>query len=67
MAEELMAENYHGSARVKRREAEVLQRWKELLALLGKHKTNLTQLGALMTLLRECETVMTSIAELQVN
>lgn len=67
MAKELVSEGYHGAERVQRRESEVLQRWRELLALLAKHKTNLTQLGSLMTLLRECETVMASIAELQVT
>lgn len=66
MCQELVDERYHGAAEVQNREAEVLQRWKELLELLDKHKSNLTTLGNLMTLLREIDTTLATIQELQV-
>jgi spectrin beta len=67
MSAELVRENYHGQERVKKREAEVLQRWKELLELLEKHKANLTTLCTLMAMLREIETVMLTIKDLEVG
>lgn len=67
MSEELVRENYHGTERVKNREAEVLERWSELLELLDKHKNNLTLLCTLMSILREIETTMGTIEELQVS
>ncbi|XP_012530663.2 spectrin alpha chain isoform X3 [Monomorium pharaonis] len=67
MSEELVRENYHGLERVRSREQEVLQRWKELLALLDHHKSNLVALSSLMTLMREIDTTLASIQELQLN
>ncbi|XP_076681486.1 spectrin beta chain, non-erythrocytic 5 kst isoform X2 [Andrena cerasifolii] len=67
MSEELVRENYHGLERVQVREQEVLQRWKELLALLDHHKSNLVALSSLMSLMREIETTLASIQELQLN
>lgn len=67
MSDELVRENYHSKERVTRREEEVLQRWRELLQLLDKHKTNLTMLCGLMAMLREIETVMATIADLHVG
>ncbi|KAK7865818.1 hypothetical protein R5R35_001276 [Gryllus longicercus] len=67
MSEELVRENYHSKERVQKRSAEVLARWAELLQLLDKHKTNLTMQSNLMGTLREIDTVMATIAELQVN
>lgn len=67
MSEELVRENYHGTERVKNREAEVLQRWSELLDLLDKHKNNLALLCTLMSIFREIETTMGTIEELQIN
>ncbi|XP_011150755.1 spectrin alpha chain isoform X3 [Harpegnathos saltator] len=67
MSEELVRENYHGLERVRSREQEVLQRWKELLALLDHHKSNLVALCSLMSLMREIETTLASIQELQLN
>lgn len=66
MSTELVRENYHGSERVQQRETEVLERWRELLALLEKHKANLTLLCGLMAILREMDTVMGAIKDLQV-
>ncbi|XP_015429631.1 PREDICTED: spectrin beta chain, non-erythrocytic 5 isoform X2 [Dufourea novaeangliae] len=65
MSEELVRENYHGLERVRVREQEVLQRWKELLALLDHHKSNLVALSSLMSLMREIDTTLASIQELQ--
>ncbi|XP_043282558.1 spectrin beta chain, non-erythrocytic 5 isoform X2 [Venturia canescens] len=67
MSEELVRENYHGMERVQGREHEVLQRWKELLALLDHHKVNLTALCSLMSLMREIDTTLATIQELQLN
>lgn len=66
MSAELVRENYHGSERVQQRETEVMERWRELLALLEKHKANLTLLCGLMAVLREMDTVMGAIKDLQV-
>jgi spectrin beta len=67
MSDELVRENYHGKDRVTQRKEEVLQCWQELLQLLDKHKTNLTMLCGLMAMLREVDTVLATIAELQVG
>lgn len=67
MSEELVRENYHGLERVRIREQEVLQRWKELLTLLDHHKSNLVALSSLMSLMREIDTTLASIQELQLN
>ncbi|XP_015599750.1 spectrin beta chain, non-erythrocytic 1 isoform X3 [Cephus cinctus] len=67
MSDELVRENYHGLERVQAREQEVLQRWKELLALLDHHKLNLAALCSLMSLMREIDTTLATIQELQLN
>lgn len=61
-----MREQYHGCERVQAKEQEVMQRWQDLLALLDKHRINLGMLCTLMSLLREIDTVMITIEELQV-
>lgn len=66
MCEELVREQYHGCERVQAKEHEVMQRWQDLLALLDKHRINLGMLCTLMSLLREIDTVMITIEELQV-
>ncbi|XP_050430131.1 spectrin beta chain, non-erythrocytic 5 isoform X2 [Adelges cooleyi] len=65
MSEELVKENYHGSQRVKKREEEVLQRWKDLLKLLESRKVNLNNISTIFSMLREIETVMTTIKEIE--
>lgn len=65
MSKELQKENYHGKDRVKKREEEVLTKWRELLELLEHHKNNLGQMSSLMNLLREIDTTTTSIKNLQ--
>ncbi|XP_066591797.1 spectrin beta chain, non-erythrocytic 5 isoform X2 [Prorops nasuta] len=67
MSKELVKEKYHGSERVRAREQEVLQRWKQLLKLLDHHKSNLVALCSLMSLMREIDTTLASIQELQLN
>ncbi|XP_014213231.1 spectrin beta chain, non-erythrocytic 1 isoform X2 [Copidosoma floridanum] len=67
MSEELVRENYHGLERVRTREQQVLQRWRELLGLLDRHKANLSALCALMSLMREIETTLASVQELQLS
>ncbi|XP_044008912.1 spectrin beta chain, non-erythrocytic 5 isoform X1 [Aphidius gifuensis] len=67
MSEELVKENYHGLERVRNREQEVLERWKELIKLLDHHKLNLSSLSSLMSLMREIDATLTSIQELQFN
>lgn len=67
MADELIKEKYHGSDRVKKREEEVLEKWQELLDLLEKHKTNLSQMSQLVNLLREIDATIVTIKTLQVQ
>lgn len=67
MSEELVRENYRGKDRVVRREAEVMQRWGELLQLLDKHRTNLNSLCSLMAVLRETDTILGTINDLEVR
>lgn len=67
MSEELIKENYHGAQRVKKREEEVLQRWKDLLKLLESRKINLNNISTMFSMLREIETVMSTIQVIYVN
>lgn len=67
MANELERENYHGKERVKRREEEVLEKWRKLLELLENHKNNLSLMSAMMNLLREIDTTLETIKDLQMQ
>ncbi|KAJ8678764.1 hypothetical protein QAD02_014551 [Eretmocerus hayati] len=67
MSEELVREKYHGLERVQSREQQVLQRWRELLGLLDRHKANLSALCALTSLVREIDTTLATVQELQLN
>lgn len=67
MSQELAAEKYHGWERVTKREGEVMQRWRELIQLLDKHRINLTTLCTLMSMLREIDTIMGTIKDLELN
>ncbi|XP_046388683.1 spectrin alpha chain, non-erythrocytic 1 isoform X4 [Ischnura elegans] len=67
MADELVRENYHGKERVIAKEREILARWDELLVLLGNHRTSLTTACGLMALLREIDTVLATIKEMEVE
>ncbi|XP_023176009.2 spectrin beta chain, non-erythrocytic 1 isoform X1 [Drosophila hydei] len=65
MADELEKENYHGKERVKRREQEVMDKWRKLLELLENQRLNLSQMSNLMNLLREIASTTESVRELQ--
>ncbi|CAH2216284.1 jg20470, partial [Pararge aegeria aegeria] len=65
MAAELVKENYHGAETVSRTEQAVLQRWKELLELLERHRSSLAKLAHLMTLLREADAVAHTLGEMK--
>ncbi|KAJ0169742.1 hypothetical protein K1T71_014348 [Dendrolimus kikuchii] len=65
MAAELVRENYHGAETVSRTEQAVLQRWRELLELLERHRTSLARLAHLMALLREADAVGHTLMEMK--
>lgn len=65
MCEELVKENYRGLERVQQRENEILTAWRNLLATLDRHKTSLTRLGAVMSTLRDIDTTLASVEQLQ--
>lgn len=65
MCSELLRENYRNANKVKAREQEVLQKWKELLTLLEKHKTNLSRMGTVITLLQEMDTTLGTVHQLK--
>nr|CAI5856342.1 unnamed protein product [Callosobruchus analis] len=67
MAKELIGEKYRNSDRVKARESEILEQWELLKSLLEKHKTNLTRMGNVMSLLREIDTTSHSIEQLKLD
>lgn len=67
MAAELVRERYHGAEAVSRAEHAVLQRWRELLELLQRHRAALAGLAHLMALLREAEAVGLSLADIKVR
>lgn len=65
MAAELVKEKYHGAEAVSRTEQAVLQRWRELLELLERHRTSLARLAHLMALLREADAVGHTLIEMK--
>ncbi|XP_076359799.1 spectrin beta chain, non-erythrocytic 5 kst [Tachypleus tridentatus] len=65
MADELVAENFHGKDKIKKRETEILQRWHYLLELLKKHRISLTGFSNLMSILREIDTITDEIKEME--
>ncbi|XP_023018167.2 spectrin beta chain, non-erythrocytic 5 kst isoform X2 [Leptinotarsa decemlineata] len=67
MAKELIRENYRNSERVTTREAEITQQWEELKKLLEKHKLNLNRMGNVMSILREIDTTLNSIEQLNID
>ncbi|XP_050676650.1 spectrin beta chain, non-erythrocytic 5 isoform X3 [Leptidea sinapis] len=67
MAAELVREKYHGAEAVSRTEQAVLSRWKELLQLLEKHRVSLARLAHLMALLREADTVASTVADMRAH
>lgn len=67
MAAELVREKYHGAEGVSRTEQAVLQRWRELLELLERHRASLAGLAQLMALLREADAVGHTLGEMKVR
>ncbi|KAF4529736.1 hypothetical protein B566_EDAN017988, partial [Ephemera danica] len=67
MAEELVEEKYRGCKEIVDKEQEVMKRWRELLSLLEKHKASLATLSWLMSTLREIETLIGTIQELEIH
>ncbi|XP_031334782.1 spectrin beta chain, non-erythrocytic 1 isoform X2 [Photinus pyralis] len=67
MCEELVNENYRNSEKVKLRENEILEKWRELLKLLNRHKTNLGNMTTVVTLLREIDSTLSTINVLKVE
>ncbi|XP_035225862.1 spectrin beta chain, non-erythrocytic 1-like isoform X1 [Stegodyphus dumicola] len=65
MADELVTENYHSKDRIKLREQEIMQRWHYLLELLKKHRSTLTNLSNLMSMLREIDTITVEIKDME--
>ncbi|CAG9789926.1 unnamed protein product [Diatraea saccharalis] len=65
MASELVREKYHGAEAVKNTEQAVLQRWRELLELLERHRAALNSLAQLMALLREADAVQQTLQQMQ--
>ena len=66
MANELEKENYHGKNHIKKREREILTRWDELLALVERHRVALQAANQLMSVMRELDTVASTIKEMEV-
>ena len=67
MAAELEKENYRAREQVKKREREILTRWEELLALLEKHRVALQSANQLMSVMRDLDTVASTINDLGEN
>ncbi|GIY06493.1 hypothetical protein CDAR_514752 [Caerostris darwini] len=67
MADELVEENYHSKEKIKMREQEIMQRWDYLLELLKKHRSTLTNLSNLMSMLREIDTITSEIKEMEAS
>ncbi|ODM96280.1 Spectrin beta chain, non-erythrocytic 1, partial [Orchesella cincta] len=65
MAEYLVKENYHDCDRVRARAEEITRTWGELISLLDTHKINLEKFSMLMQMIRDIDTILTTIQDLQ--
>lgn len=65
MCNELVKENYRNASLVKDKESTILEKWKNLLALLEKHKINLNRMGNIINLIREIDTTLSSVNQLK--
>uniref|UniRef100_A0A2R5L953 Putative spectrin beta chain non-erythrocytic 5 isoform x6 n=1 Tax=Ornithodoros turicata TaxID=34597 RepID=A0A2R5L953_9ACAR len=65
MADNLELENYHGKARIRKREQDIMERWELLLELLEKHRVTLSNVSLLMSLLREADTLHGEIRDME--
>lgn len=66
MAAELEKENYRGKDQINKREREILTRWDELLVLLERHRLALQSASQLMSVMRDLDTVASTIRDLEV-
>ncbi len=67
MAAELEKENYRGKDQINKREREILTRWDELLVLLERHRLALQSASQLMSVMRDLDTVASTIRDLEVS
>ena len=67
MAAELEKENYRGKDQINKREREILIRWDELLVLLERHRLALQSASQLMSVMRDLDTVASTIRDLEVG
>ncbi|XP_046630760.1 spectrin beta chain, non-erythrocytic 1-like isoform X4 [Daphnia pulicaria] len=67
MAAELEKENYRGKDQINKREREILTRWDELLVLLERHRLALQSASQLMSVMRDLDTVASTIRDLEEN
>lgn len=67
MAAELEKEKYRGREQIKKREREILTRWEELLGLLERHRLALQAANQLMSVMRDLDTVASTIKDLEVS
>lgn len=67
MADELDNENYHGASAIRTKERTIMEKWRSLLELLERHKVNLMHASQLMSMIREADTIQSTIAELEVR
>lgn len=65
MADHLELENYHGKARIRKREQDIMERWELLLDLLEKHRVTLSNVSVLMSLLRDADALHTEIKDME--
>jgi spectrin beta len=67
MADYLVRERYNGQDRIRKRADEIMNTWNKLLELLETHKANLGTFSNLMGLLREIDTMSSTIQDLEEN
>ncbi|XP_008201528.1 spectrin alpha chain, non-erythrocytic 1 isoform X2 [Tribolium castaneum] len=67
MCNELVREKYRNSDRVVKREAEILNQWKQLLDLLEKHKLKLNRMVNIKSLEMEIDTTLNSMQQLKAD
>jgi len=64
MSSQLTEARYHDAKKIERRAEQIMTTWRELLALLDSHRLNLNTQSALMSNLRETDTVLGTVRDL---
>ena len=67
MSKELSSENYHKKDEINDREAELIQKWKDLIDSLEKKKRTLTGFSELLGMFRELETIQAKLSVIEVS